>query len=349
MATGATIIQERAAATAEPDAFGPTMVETMTVTRVDTVSRTERYVGEIEAARSNALGFERGGTLTTILVDEGDWISEGDILARLDTSLLEARRAELEARQSGLDAQIALARLTFDRQSELREMGHASEQIYDQARFGVDQLIAGRLEVEAGLLAVTADLAKSVLIAPFDGQVTSRSADEGAIMAAGTPVLGLIEARRPQLRVGVPAVIAADLALGQTVRVTTDRGVADGAIAVIRPDIDRTTRSQMLLIDLPEGSAPAFGQVAELLLDREIEMSGFWVPVDALRESARGLWSVLTVIDAEEDAQVVAEVVEILFLEDDLAFVRGTLRDGAEIISTGAHRLVPGGLVARVD
>ncbi len=53
------------------------------------------FVGRIEARRSTDMGFELGGAVLSILVDEGDRVAKGQILARVDTLRLGAKRAEL--------------------------------------------------------------------------------------------------------------------------------------------------------------------------------------------------------------------------------------------------------------
>jgi multidrug efflux pump subunit AcrA (membrane-fusion protein) len=106
----------------------PTPVRTLTVERQETVTRSEIYVGRLEAARSIHLAFERSGTVEAVMVEEGDRVEEGMVVALLDTDLLTARRAELLAEREALDADVELARLTTDRQQELQRLGHASTQ-----------------------------------------------------------------------------------------------------------------------------------------------------------------------------------------------------------------------------
>lgn len=346
---GTMTIHERATASINAEA-GPTVfVETMTVTRVTSVERMARYVGQIEPARSNRLAFERPGTLISVLVDEGDRVAEGKVVARIDTRALNARKAELEARRDGLEARVELAELTLERQSELRDRGHASTQTFDEARLQLARLAAGLVEIDAGLWAIDVDLAKSDLIAPFAGQVTARLLDEGGVVAPGAAVLEMIEAARPQLRVGVPMDQARSLSVGDAVAVDHPTGKLDGIVAAIRPDIDPATRARIVLVDLPASGGLAFGSTAELVLAEPMPMSGFWIPITALREGARGLWTVTTMVETNTGLEAGSETVEILLLKEDRAFVRGTLRDGGAIVANGAHRLVPGTRIAVRD
>jgi len=81
-------------------------VETVTVKPASGYEVTRSFTGEISAQRSSELGLERGGELTQVLVEEGDRVSKGQPLARLDTRNLQAQRKQLEARLSGALAQL---------------------------------------------------------------------------------------------------------------------------------------------------------------------------------------------------------------------------------------------------
>ncbi len=189
------------------------------------------------------LGFRVGGRLAELAFDEGDAVREGDVMARLDAAPLSedvrsaeaqraARAADLarleagsrpqeiaraEARVVELEARLADAERTLNRQNRLAADGAASEAARDAA-------LAQRDATAAGLAAARQDLALAVegprsediararadlaaaeaqaasaqirlddatLAAPADGVVLSRIAEPGAILAAGAPVFTL--------------------------------------------------------------------------------------------------------------------------------------------------------------
>lgn len=66
-----------------------------------------------------------------------------------------------------------------------------------------------------------------------------------------------------------------------------------------------------------------------------------------LRETERGLWSRMTVVEESGQDVVRREAVEILHVRADRAFVRGTFANGAQTVSTGAHRVSDGMVEAR--
>ncbi|MEM9151355.1 MAG: biotin/lipoyl-binding protein, partial [Cyanobacteria bacterium P01_F01_bin.3] len=82
-------------------------VETVIAKPVDGYSVQRTYTGALAAQRSSDLGFERGGRLVAVLVQEGDRIRQDQPLARLDTSNLRTQRRQLEAEKVRAMAQLA--------------------------------------------------------------------------------------------------------------------------------------------------------------------------------------------------------------------------------------------------
>ena len=77
-----------------------------------------------------------------------------------------------------------------------------------------------------------------------------------------------------------------------------------------------------------------------------MEESGGWLPVSALLEGSHGLWTVLKLVRDGDEVRPVREAVEVLDVQADLAFVRGTLPPGSQIVANGVHRLSPGATVS---
>ena len=81
-------------------------VETVTVQPQSGYQVSRSYTGEIAARRSSELGLERGGELIEVFVEEGDRVSKGQALAKLDTRNLKAQRKQLEAKKARALAQL---------------------------------------------------------------------------------------------------------------------------------------------------------------------------------------------------------------------------------------------------
>jgi multidrug efflux pump subunit AcrA (membrane-fusion protein) len=93
--------------TATPTQIKPLPVQTTKVQLAKSYQTVQSYTGEVVAKQTSEIGFERGGKLVDILVDEGDRIQAGDILAKLDTSNLAAQRQSLIAQKAQAAAKLA--------------------------------------------------------------------------------------------------------------------------------------------------------------------------------------------------------------------------------------------------
>jgi len=345
-AGGIAALQHRAANEQQPLQHPPLPVTALSVKVQDHYVARSRYVGRLEPRRQTNLAFERAGLVVNISVDEGAKVRVGDVIARLDTDRLSADRKRLQARRLELEAERTLAQLTLGRQSELRKKGWSPQQREDEAVASVSRISATMDQVSAQLELVDIDIRKSVLTAPFDGVVGSRKIDEGSVITAGTPVVTLLESGKPQARVGLPPEVAGSLDPNGDYQITTDAGPVTARISSIRPDLQTATQTVPVLFDLDTSNGTAFRQIVTLTVKTPVKERGSWLPLAALKEGHKGLWSVLVVAARDGQAKVQTETVEVLHIEGEQAFVRGTLPANAKVVSKGGHRVVSGQLVA---
>jgi len=330
-------------------------------------SRRRIYTGQVEPFRQSDLGFERAGFLGEVLAREGDRVESEQILARLDRALLEAGRAELVATLRGAEADLALAEATRERYQATVGQGAVTRQALDEAREGARSAAAGLDLARARIASVDLDIAKSELRAPFPGVITRRAADEGRVLAAGEPVLRLQESRAPEIRVAVAGPLADTLTPGAEHPLTW-RGQSFAArLRAVLPLRAAGTRTLDALFEpVDPGAAPHGalrpGEQLELELGQWVDEPGVWLPLEALTEGARGLWSAYVVEpDDQTEAlrsdgglastrgRLAARPLEILYQERDRVFVRGPLAPGERLVAAGLHRVVPGQLVRVLD
>ncbi|MEQ8825427.1 MAG: efflux RND transporter periplasmic adaptor subunit [Filomicrobium sp.] len=349
-AGGIALLHARAQAEPKHEIAPPVGVTTQKLQLVDGYDRVAGYTGRLEPARETNVAFERAGLILSIAPDEGDKVSAGDVIAKLDTARLKVNRQRLEARQRELAAQLKLADLTLGRQSKLEKRGWSPEQRLDEARTNRSQLLAGIDQVKAEIAALDIDLEKSELRAPFGGKIASRFVDEGAVVAAGTAVVRLLESDRRQARIGLPPQLAATLNGDQTYTLVAGAKKLAAKLSSQRPDLQTGTRTVTVLFEVADGAnGVAFGDLVRLDLKTRVKERGAWVPLVALKEGRRGLWTILTVDRSDGSEVVRPESVEVLYSRGDEVFVRGTFRDGAEILTNGTDRVVAGQRVARVQ
>lgn len=107
----------------------PLVVATEAVQWQDGYEVTRHFVGRIEARQESDLGFELGGMVREVLVDEGDLVNVGDVVAALDSDRLHAKRRELVAARDEARARLELAVLTLNRLAEALELNATSRRV----------------------------------------------------------------------------------------------------------------------------------------------------------------------------------------------------------------------------
>ncbi|QIB67330.1 efflux RND transporter periplasmic adaptor subunit [Kineobactrum salinum] len=304
--------------------------------------RSLRFTGVVRARDQSEAGFELPGMVRELAVEEGDRLTEGAVIARLDTSQLKARRRVAAADLTSVEAELELARLRAERQRKLRASGAVSVQDYDATRLAA-QALEGRLaSLAAQLQSIDIDLHKSVLHAPWNGVVAQRYLDTGAIVAAGTPVVRLLRTEQLEARIGIPTQHLHALQTGREYRLLLRTGPVAARLRAVHPDVEPLTRTALAVFVLPDANQSLDGEPVSLLLKEEIASEGGWLPVSALLEGERGAWSVLRLQAREASTVAVREMVEVLEIDGDRAFVRGSLQSGQTVIADGIHRIAAG-------
>ncbi len=305
------------------------------------------FIGRVEPTRQSQVGFELAGELMAVTVDEGDIVSTGDVIARLDTARLEARLEEALAVVDEARSARNFARRTYERNRDAAEFGGISEQQVDLALDASNAAGARLIAAEARVNSVRVDIEKSTLVSPYDAVVTDRMFDEGNVVAAGSPIVHLQERALPEVRVGVSGELAPMIAAGDGFDVSIAGQDVPATVRAVLPVRDPATRTVDVILQLTIESNVYPGDIARLRLERSVEEAGFWLPVTALTEGSRGLWTVNVVraidyLPANGATHVVeARSVEVLHKDDDRVFVRGALTAGDRYVTSGMQRIVP--------
>lgn len=346
---GGAAITGAALLSTEPDAPRPAglvPVETMTVAIQPGYSVLRQFTGQIEAGMQVSAGFELSGRITDILADEGQTVAPGQRLARLDISALTPEDAALRAERAAAEADAELARLTLSRDDALTARGFRPVAAQDAARLTLARANARIAAIEAQIAGVAVRLDKSVLTAPFAARIGARLAEPGQTVSAGQPVLTLLEAAPPRLRVGLPPDLAATLSPGDRLRVAVEGTELPATVRHLRPDLDADTRSRAVVLTLDAPALP--GQTARLILTQEIDEPGFWAPLSALREGVRGSWSVMALEPISDGDRTVPVAVEVIHTDGARVFLRGLLPEGGRILGRAPDRVAPGQMVLAV-
>ncbi|MEM8649812.1 MAG: efflux RND transporter periplasmic adaptor subunit [Pseudomonadota bacterium] len=338
---GSSLIADRASAVAAPEPTLPTMVRVGKVEMRDHYVTKRIFAGQIEAPQLVNIGFETGGTVSAVFFDEGDTVKKGDVLSTLDDRLLQAELKRLKASRKILEAQKELAVLTDERQSKLQQKGFATGQAADQSRLSVVEFDARIAEIDSAILAAEIRIEKATVFAPFDGKVDQRLIDPGTAIGGGQAILTLVEDNKAVFRVGIDPDLTNSISTGSTVDIVLGNQNIPAKVISILPRIDPATRTRVVRAELLENVKLAFGQSGQLVLTEKVDAQGAWVPLSAIEDGVRGLWTVKTVETIEKPV-VIVEAIEVIHAEEKRAYVRGTFNDNSLIILDGMHRVVAG-------
>lgn len=337
-----TAITLRASLAGQPQT-APLPVTTTLFQQQDSYDQALRLTGLLQARDRARLAFEVAGLLLSLSVREGEHVAPGAELAQLDTRQLHAQRAVAAADLASVEADLELARLRSERSTRLQATGAISAQDADAARLGEAALASRRQALLARLDSIDLDLEKSTLRAPYDGVVAARDVDPGTVLAVGTPVLQLVSAGTLQARIGIPAGHVAALVPGERYPLHLRSGSVAAVLSAVRADLDPRTRTALAVFDLPAGAAALDGEIATLVLPETVAARGGWLPISALLEGERGIWTVLRLGQRDDGATVAQrEAVEVLHVDGNRAYVRGSLQPGQRVIADGIHRIAAG-------
>lgn len=332
-------------ATQAPEARLPVAVSTGQVKIQSGFETPINVFGLVESPKATSLSFDVAGQVTRMLVDEGDVVKKGDMLAQQDIARLNARKRELQAAIERANADLALAKVNSDRTTLLVEKKLESAQRLDEAKANLSVAKAQVSEMQAALESLNVEIRKTTLFSPFDGVVNRRFFDEGSVVSAGSPVFGITSTENYQVRFAVPAEVVEQFDGNKAVIVRVGDTTVAGAVTQRLPVRNLQTRTVDILVTLNSNEKVRPGDMAILSALRSHAETGTWLPVSALSNGLRGLWRVL-VLPSKGNATLQARVVEVVYTDGNKAFVRGALEDGDVYVDEGTHKLAPGQMVA---
>lgn len=210
------------------------------VARQVSMPRSVSAVGSLRSQDSVVLRPEITGRITEINFDEGGKVSKGQVLVRLDDSVV---RAEVQQAQANL----SLANSKYRRAQQLTKQGFISKQALDEAssQFKVQQ---------AELALAKAHLSKTVIVAPFDGMIGLRTVSVGDYVSPGIDLVPIESIDPLQVDFRVPEQFLSEVKLGQKLAVSFDAlpgQSRQGEVGAISPLVDVGGRSLLLRANVP--------------------------------------------------------------------------------------------------
>ena len=267
------------------------------------VAQTEELVGTVRSKLRATLEAKQSGRIDTMSVDLGDRVTAGTVLAKLDLPETSARLAGATASRDQAQREWQRISTLFSQQSATRAERDAAESQLRTAEAAVE---------EANAL-----LAYGQIVAPFNGVVTRKWADQGDLAVPGKPLIELEDPSVQQVEIDVPEALAQSVAPDIELAVISARvQEAKAVIQEISPAVDPSTRTRKVKLQLKDASlflSGEFVRVAIPTAQKEVLV----VPGTALVE--RGQLEILFTVENQrarmrivKSAKCCADTVQIL-------------------------------------
>ncbi len=170
------------------------------------LGRLERRItatGMTSPWRDANLRAEAGGRVLEVAVDNGDTVTAGDLLVRIDASRQQLAVSGASARVAALEQDVALARTDYERKQGLVAKGSLPAAQLELAEHNLERAEAALDGARADLGSARRSSRDARLSAPIDGVVTRRIVDAGDTIAPGSPLLDLVDLAKIRVRVGL--------------------------------------------------------------------------------------------------------------------------------------------------
>jgi len=317
------------------------------VSFADTDSKRE-FVGVVRARYETDLGFRVAGKIVTRVVNVGDSVRVGDVVARLDPQDLKLQVESAEAELAAATSSLAQASADFGRYSSLKDRGWASTADFDRKKAATDEA-QGRLERAQRSL----DLARNQrgyaeLKADADGVITATLAEPGQVVAIGQAVARLAHRGEKEAVVALPETWLAEARQSKaTVQLWAERDRAfDARLRELSPQADPATRTYAARFTIANADdAVAFGMTATVTLTQSAHAKVAKLPLSAVVN--RGSGTSVYVVDA--GGTLAVRPVTVASFTEDAALVTSGIGDGDKIVTLGVQKLEPGLKVRTVE
>jgi len=252
--------------------------------------------GNLLAYEESPIFARTNGYLLKWYTDIGTHVKKGELLAKIDTPEVDQELSQAKANREQLKAALDLAKISADRWANLRKTDSVSQQEADQQSSGYQQAIANLAAADANVRRLEELESFKNVYAPFDGVITRRLVDPGALINAGSATgqqmfniarvdplrvyVSVPQAYSPMMKPGVKAVVTLQELPGQKF---------SGTVVRTAEAIDPNTRTLNTEVDVPNKDGKllpgSFGQVHFATGNSVPQMI---IPVNAMLFRAQG-------------------------------------------------------------
>ena len=221
--------------------------------------------GNVAAWQEASIGAEASGLrLTQVLVNVGDSVKKGQLLATFAGDAVQADVAQAKASLMEAQANALDAAANAERARTLQNTGALSTQQINQY-LTAEKTAAARVQAAQATLNAQGVRSQNTQVrAPDNGVISARGATVGAVVGAGTELFRMIRAGRLEWRAEVTSSEIAGIKLGSKVQVIAASGAqVEGTVRSIAPTIDPSSRQALVYVDLPAHAGIKAGMFAK--------------------------------------------------------------------------------------
>jgi membrane fusion protein (multidrug efflux system) len=322
--------------------LGPRPVKVAEVERRD-FQPTVRTTGTLVPARHGDVYALVPGEIDSLPVDIGSRVRRGDLLARLRQVDYELAMQRTEANLAEAEVGVTAALREMNRLENLFVEGSATDQMRDQAATEHERTLAAREQAAAARAQAEQALQDCSIRAPYSGVVTHRFMEQGEYIAAGDPLMEIMDLSLLHAELELPESYAGQVPVGTEVSLTFEHrdGDVTGQVSRVNPKIETETRTFVVKVDVDnsEGALQA-GLFCSASFPLPVQRDRIAVPRDALlRDEGR------TTVWVVEDGRVSLREISEGQALDGWVLVRAGLAEGDIVIVEGSGGLIEGGAV----
>ncbi|MDP2687303.1 MAG: efflux RND transporter periplasmic adaptor subunit [Aequorivita sp.] len=289
--------------------------------------------GNVETDQNVVLNAEYSGVLTNVYVKEGQRVSKGQRLARIDDGGMGSQVAQQEA-------QLALAKTTFERQEKLWNQKIGSEIQFLQAKTNYEAAKNATQQMRS-------QLGKTVVTAPFSGVVDEIISDPGQVVIPGqTPIIRLVNLSDMYVKASIPETYLKNIKKGTQVKVNlaSINEEFTGTVRQVSNYINPNNRSFDIQIEIPNKDGLVKPNlIATVKVNDYSAENTITVPENILQENAEGETIAYLYKTINDSVGVAKRIILVTGLSyENHTEVKSGLKKGDTIIKEGAKTLRDG-------
>ncbi|MBZ9674244.1 efflux RND transporter periplasmic adaptor subunit [Mesorhizobium sp. ES1-1] len=300
-------------------------------------TRTLSYSGSVRARTESALAFRVNGKITERLVDIGQHVGSGDVLARIDPTDYDLSVKSAQAALDAAERQVETVELARKRAEQLFAKNFAPKSQLEQATLTYDQAVATRDSARSSFDQAKNQVGYTDLKADTAGIVTSVNADVGQVVGSGTPVVTVAVDGEKEVLIAVPEMEIAQFKPGKVVKAgfwSDDALALEGKVREVAGSADPQSRTFAVRVSLPDDPRVLLGMTASIEASAANERQQVSIPLSALAE--QGSQPIVWTVDRSADTVHARKVKVAAFAADGVRVAEG-LKPGDVVVAAGTQ------------